>query len=91
MSKCPEEWKWERHPEAEAFLLDCLSSFVKAVPDVKAFEEKLLAKTGSRLFDWLDHLVMAQSEKLHDRVKELGFEKGSMFEYKNEKETEKHK
>ena len=51
---------WLRYPEAEVFVNDHLSQFVGRVAPVQALQADLMAHTGTRLVDWLDHPVLAE-------------------------------
>ena len=57
---------WQRYPAAEAFISERLTEFVAAMPKVQAFSTALLAHTGSRLSDWLDHLVLLDPTFAHE-------------------------
>jgi hypothetical protein len=65
---------WQRYPAAEAFIAQRLGEFVTAMPLVSAFSAALLAHTGSRLVDLLDHLVLIDGALPRRRLAELGFE-----------------
>jgi hypothetical protein len=69
-----EPFSWLRHPEAEAFVRDCLAAFAGAVPQAAALQDDLLARTSSRLVDWLDHLVLADGDAPRGQLADLGFE-----------------
>lgn len=71
----PKESEWQQYPEAEAFVDGCLKRFVSAMPRVRAFQESLLKHTGSRLINWLDHLVLRDGEDIRAKLDGLGFEK----------------
>ena len=67
-------FNWQRHPAAEAFISDRLSDFVSAMPAARAFSTTLLTRTGSRLVDWLDHLVLIDGSLPRRQLADLGFE-----------------
>ena len=69
-----QEFVWQRYPKAEAYLAERVEEFVAAMPKVQAFSAALLAQTGTRLFDWLDHLVLANGDSVRRQLEELGFE-----------------
>ena len=69
-----QEFVWQRYPKAEAYLAERVEEFVAAMPKVQAFSAALLAQTGTRLFDWLDHLVLADGDSVRRQLEELGFE-----------------
>ncbi len=69
-----ENFNWKRHPEAEAYLSGCLSQLVSRMPKTQAFTTALAERTGSRLVDWVDHLVIADGDLPRGQVHDLGFE-----------------
>jgi hypothetical protein len=69
-----EEVAWKRHPEAETYLQKHLDTFVTVFPAVEALDKQILARTGSRLFDWLDHLVLTAGDRPQGELEDLGFE-----------------
>lgn len=68
------EFDWQRYPETEAFITARVDEFAAAMPNVRGFSAALLARTGSRLFDWLDHLVLADGPSARRQLQEAGFE-----------------
>jgi hypothetical protein len=69
-----EKFEWLRYPDAEAYLLDRLRELVAAVPAVQSFARVLADRTGGRLADWLDHLVLAGGDLPQGQLSEMGFE-----------------
>jgi hypothetical protein len=69
-----QEFRWMRHPEAEALVLDSAATFVDALPPARTFEISLAQETSSRLVDWLDHLVLADGDGPRGQLADLGFE-----------------
>jgi hypothetical protein len=65
---------WLRYPEADAFIARCFNRFVSAMPEVHAFAQAMSTRTGSRLIDWLDHLVLTDVDHLRGQLADLGFE-----------------
>ena len=74
MTQAPERWEWRRYPEAETLVVDRVTRFVQAMPQVQALQAALLARTSSRLVDWLDHLVLAGGDVPRGQLADLGFE-----------------
>jgi hypothetical protein len=72
--KVREEYEWIRHPDAEAFVTGHLDEFLAAVPQAGDFAHNLAAHTSSRLWDWVDHLILADSAQMQDQLADLGFE-----------------
>jgi len=67
------DFAWRQHPQAEAFLAELLSQYLREMPSVAGFQEELRRKTGTRLTDWLDHIVVADDPALRDRLEGWGF------------------
>jgi hypothetical protein len=66
---------WECQPQAEAWLLKTIQKMMQTNSIISELEEKLLLKTSTRLFDWIDHLVVFFSEELEQELLSLGFSK----------------
>jgi hypothetical protein len=69
-----EAFQWRRHPEAESYITERLDDYAMAMPPVQALAEGLLARTGGRLIDWIDHLVLADGDAPRGQLSDLGFE-----------------
>ena len=69
-----ETFEWLRYPEAEAFVTECMEALTSSMPATRALAADLLAHTGSRLVDWLDHLVLGDGQAARGRLSDLGFE-----------------
>jgi len=69
-----EPFQWLCHPEAEAYLLEHLDDLLSAMPRVRTFSETLLNRIGSRLFDWLDHVVLVDGDLPRSQLADLGFQ-----------------
>ena len=69
-----EEFAWQRYPHAEEYLKERFDELVAAMPTARAFSSALLTQTGSLLFDWLDHLILADGDLPQRQLEELGFE-----------------
>ena len=68
------EFNWLRYPAAETFVAERLDEILAAMPAVRAFSGALITKTGSRLIDWIDHLVLVDGSLPRHQLAELGFE-----------------
>lgn len=51
-------FEWNCQPEAEKLLIDVMERAVQSNPLIAELQTDLLQKTSTRLFDWLDHVVM---------------------------------
>lgn len=72
--KNDKNYEWHRYPETDAYLTDLVGAALAHMPQTSAFAHKLEAMTGSRLVDWLDHLVVTDGDAPRDRLADLGFE-----------------
>ncbi len=66
-------FQWECQPRAEKLILDILNKASQANPFVTQLQQELLEKTSTRLFDWLDHVVVGSLDKITNELKESGF------------------
>jgi hypothetical protein len=69
-----DNFSWHRHPDAEALVGELLSDLTTALPDAASLESAMVAKTSSRLIDWIDHMVVADGPSTRARLSEVGFE-----------------
>ncbi|MBN1659015.1 MAG: hypothetical protein JXA93_11460 [Anaerolineae bacterium] len=65
---------WHRHPEAERYVVNHLAELLAALPAVDGLRQRLVRRTDTRLVDWIDHLVLAGSDRTRGELAELGFE-----------------
>ena len=70
-----EEIVWLRHPEAEAYVAGRLDELMTAMPAARNLAAAVERRTSSRLFDWLDHLVLAGGDRQRGELADLGFER----------------
>ena len=75
----PDTFDWLRYPDAEAYVAGRLDEFVTAIPTVQGLAEILIARTGGRLVDWLDHLELADGDLPRGQLAELGFEQARIL------------
>ena len=52
-------YQWEPQPEGGGWIAAQVQRFRALHPAIVPFEQQLLVKTGTRLADWIDHLVVA--------------------------------
>ncbi len=64
---------WKCHPESEKLLLQLLEQACQANRSISALRDDLLHKTSTRLFDWLDHLVVGNSQRVVAELENVGF------------------
>jgi hypothetical protein len=66
--------QWLRYPRAEAFFFERLDQLVSKMPPLARLQRQMEFETNTRLFDWLDHMVIAEDDSVRDQLGELGFE-----------------
>jgi hypothetical protein len=64
---------WKPEPAAAALVADLASRVRRANPWAEGFAARLLARTGTRFGDWLDHLVAVDGHGLAERLRAAGF------------------
>ncbi len=64
---------WERYPEAEAFLLEVVNTFLGAHQVAARLEQKIREQTSTKLLDWIDHIVLPDSTDARARLSRMGF------------------
>lgn len=65
------KFKWERQPQAELVIEKAIQKALEN-PDIKMLDVRMRKEASTRLFDWLDHVVVAIEEER--AVQEAGFE-----------------
>jgi hypothetical protein len=65
---------WLRYPGADAYVSGLLEDYLAGMPPARRLAADVLARTGSRLVDWLDHLVLADGEQSRRDLSDAGFE-----------------
>lgn len=56
-------FNWQRCPEAESLIEQALDKTLQKNPELRSLQKKLLKHTSSRLFDWLDYVVVGTSQE----------------------------
>lgn len=54
------EFDWQRYPKVQVFLDEKIDKALQKNKSLKAFADDLEKKSSTRLFDWLDHLVIGR-------------------------------
>lgn len=67
------EFRWSPQPEAAALLSDVLDDFRRRIPWVEHLSQRLRNETGTRLIDWVDHIMLPHDAALADRLQSSGF------------------
>lgn len=66
-------FQWERQPQAENLVLEVLERTIAASPAISKLSDELFHHTNTRLFDWLDHVLVSPSDQMRQRLVEAGF------------------
>lgn len=64
---------WQRWPEAEALIEAGLVGFLAAHSQARRLADAVTAQASTRLFDWLDYLILGTDPVLRARIDEAGF------------------
>lgn len=67
------EFVWERHPKAEKFIENVLETCVEENQFIADFKKQLYKHTSTRLFDWLDHVIVGQSPATEQELEDVGY------------------
>lgn len=67
------QFQWQRHPKSETLLLTLIEECSRTNPMIADLQEALLQQTSTRLFDWIDHLIIGRSDELETALAEDGF------------------
>ncbi len=67
------EFQWICHPKAEALILRFIDECCQANPFIDSLRQDLLKHTSTRLFDWVDHVIVGNSPAAEIALEEMGF------------------
>ncbi|MCE5318651.1 MAG: hypothetical protein LLG04_14965 [Parachlamydia sp.] len=65
--------EWVCQPKAEALVARILEASCNSNPFIQSLQRDLSLHTSTRLFDWLDHVVVGSSPSLERELEETGF------------------
>ena len=68
-----DQFQWEVQPVAERVVRDILDDAVARSPYLADLKRRMRDETGTRLFDWLDHLVVPDAGGLRESLRNAGF------------------
>lgn len=64
---------WEPQPEAQKLVDRLVNRFLGACPLAADLAERMKTETGTRFFDWIDHLVVPEESGLREELLRVGF------------------
>lgn len=67
------EHAWQPLPEVGEFILGICQEFTSGSPVIGRWSERLLAETGTRLIDWVDHFELLDDTRLRETMLSLGY------------------
>jgi hypothetical protein len=67
------DFQWECQPKAEGLVLNVIKECSTGNPSIAEFEQNLFKHTSTRLFDWVDHVVIGHSGTIENELEEAGF------------------
>src|SRR5687768_11909989 len=70
-------FEWRPQPGAAALVNRLLSEYVAQHARLADLSEQLRLQTGTRLTDWVDHLVVPTSESLAREAADVGYHRDS--------------
>lgn len=65
---------WKCEPKAESLALKLLEESVQGNPFIYELQQDLLRHTSTRLFDWLDHIIVGNSSSIDKELEQSGYE-----------------
>ena len=68
-----DEFQWSVQPLAEQTVQSVLADAVGRSPFLAKLQQRMKEETGTRLFDWVDHLVVPDAGGLRERLRNAGF------------------
>ena len=67
------DYQWAVQPLAEQIVQDVLEDAARRSPFVAELRRRMRDETGTRLFDWVDHLVVPDAGGLREQLRNAGF------------------
>ncbi len=70
----PVEFDWRPQPEAARFVGSLVDDFVHRNAAAAELATRMRDETGTRFFDWIDHLAVPEDDDVAAKLESLGFE-----------------
>ena len=78
------EFQWEPCPEGQKLLDEKIEGFLDRSSVMRDLAQEMRERTGTRFFDWIDHLKLPMNDDLSARLESAGFsrdKKGKVWEH----------
>ena len=69
-----ENFMWKPQPIAEKIIEEFIDEFSKQNTFIENLQINLMKQTSSRLFDWIDHIVVFDNKEIEDKIRAAGFQ-----------------
>src|SRR5262245_57489390 len=73
-TKADNPFQWHPQPAAAAVVQQLVTDYLNRQPRLRELSEQMQSQTGTRLTDWLDHLVVPSDENLAVEALHVGYE-----------------
>src|SRR4051794_16196641 len=77
-SETPARFDWRRWPETESFVDRLVETALEGNRFARRLAERMIAETGTRFKDWVDHLVVVGTPDLAKTLGRLGYQRQSL-------------
>lgn len=67
-------FQWKCEPKAEELVQHILDRAVERNPEIATLQASLINYTSSRLFDWIDHVIIGVSPELEKKILSTGYQ-----------------
>ena len=69
-----DRFDWGLYPDLERFVSSTVSSFLSGHKFAKTLSEKMLSQTSTKFVDWIDHVILPESEIESATLERLGLQ-----------------
>lgn len=75
-----QKFDWGLYPQAENFFAQHINTFLKNNSFAHKLSSRMVQETSTRLFDWIDHVVLPENIVSAKAIEEAGFQEMSHLE-----------
>ena len=75
--KGEKDFRWRRFPKVERRFLSWIDEFKKDNAVLREIDSRLNTLTSSKIIDWIDHILLPDTEQTEREIEGLGFQKQS--------------